>query len=167
MQQMAWSLAGESSQTLFLGMGGIALALIALGVLIHAAERSTFRHATRHAPRTGQSHVAQPVRRARHAHLSGSDLARLSAFRGRARLMAGEPLGDVRWWRKVAVAWRDGYAGWVIACAVGSFSMATHFGAWWLISGGGWGGAAVVTVLSTVLMAGTCAWIGLGLISGR
>ena len=64
-------------------------------------------------------------------------------------------------------AWREGYGGWIIACLAGSFSMATHFGAWWLIAGGGWLGAAVVTLGSTALMVLACAWVGLGLLNGR
>src|SRR5919205_1232619 len=47
---------------------------------------------------------------------------------------------------------REGYAGWIIAALVGAFSMATHFGAYWLIAGGGWLGAALVTLCSTVVM---------------
>ena len=96
--------------------------------------------------------------------LSPTELARLDAFRPRARLMADEPTGLVAWWRKVKLIWYGGHAGWIVAASLGSFSMATHFGAFWLISGGGWVGAAAITVLSTVGMVACCAWIMFGLI---
>lgn len=96
--------------------------------------------------------------------LTPADLARLDAFRPRARLMADEPTGLVAWWRKVQLIWHGGHAGWIVAALLGSFSMATHFGAFWLITGGGWLGAAVITVLSTIAMVACCAWIMLGLI---
>ncbi len=81
--------------------------------------------------------------------------------------MAGEPLETPGWWRKLRFAWREGYSGWVIASVAGAFSMATHFGAYWLITGGGWPGAIAITLLSTLVMVGACAWIGLGLITSR
>jgi hypothetical protein len=96
--------------------------------------------------------------------LTPAELARLEAFRPRARLMADEPTGIVAWWRKVQLIWHGGHAGWIVACLLGSFSMATHFGAFWLITGGGWPGAIVVTVLSTAAMVACCAWVMLGLI---
>jgi hypothetical protein len=96
--------------------------------------------------------------------LSPTELARLDAFRPRARLMADEPTGLVAWWRKVKLIWYGGHAGWIVAALAGSFSMATHFGAFWLITGGGWAGAAAITVLSTIGMVACCAWIMFGLI---
>jgi hypothetical protein len=99
--------------------------------------------------------------------LSPADLARLDAFRPRARLMADEPVGLVAWWRKLRLIWQEGHMGWVIAALVGSFSMATHFGAFWLITGGGWIGATAITVHSTAAMVGACAWIIVGLIDHR
>jgi hypothetical protein len=99
--------------------------------------------------------------------LSPADLARLDAFRPRARLMADEPVGLVAWWRKLQLIWHEGHMGWVIAALLGSFSMATHFGAYWLITGGGWVGATAITVLSTVAMVGACAWVIVGLIDHR
>jgi hypothetical protein len=96
--------------------------------------------------------------------LSPTELARLDAFRPRARLMADEPTGLVAWWRKVKLIWYGGHAGWIVAALLGSFSMATHFGAFWLITGGGWVGAAAITLLSTFGMVACCAWIMFGLI---
>jgi len=96
--------------------------------------------------------------------LSPTELARLDAFRPRARLMVDEPTGLVAWWRKVKLIWYGGHAGWIVAALAGSFSMATHFGAFWLITGGGWVGAAVITILSTIGMVACCAWIMFGLI---
>lgn len=98
-------------------------------------------------------------------HLSAAERARLNAFRPRARLMAGEPTGLRAWWRKMQLVWRGGHAGWIIATLVGAFSMATHFGAFWLITGGGWLGATVITLLSTAGMVAACAWVMLGLLS--
>ena len=63
--------------------------------------------------------------------------------------------------------WREGYAGWIIASLAGAFSMATHFGAYWLIAGGGWLGAAAITVGSTVVMVAICFWVVLGLAESR
>jgi hypothetical protein len=63
--------------------------------------------------------------------------------------------------------WRDGHAGWIVAALLGAFSMATHFGAFWLIVGGGWLGAIVVTVVATAAMTAACLWVLLGLVSPR
>jgi hypothetical protein len=142
--------------------GAVALALVALGVVVHSVEGK--------APAGAQASPsgARPgPMRARHAYLSAQELARLASFRHRARMMAGEPLGQLRWWQQVRVAWKGGYAGWVLACLIGSFSMATHFGAYWLIVGGGWLGAIVITLFSTMVMVAACAWIGLGIAAGR
>jgi hypothetical protein len=93
---------------------------------------------------------------------------RLAAFRQRARLMAGEPLERRDgWWHKLALLWRDGYSGWIIAALAGAFSMATHFGMWWLVAGGGWLGAALITLGSTVAMVAVGIWLMLGLIATR
>jgi hypothetical protein len=145
--------------TLVVAVAGALLAL--LGILIHAVERGGARPAVR----ANSAPIAS--RPTRHAHLSPSQLARLSAFRARARLMTGEPLRAPGLRGQLQHAWRDGHTGWIIACLAGSFSMATHFGAWWLIAGGGWLGAALVTLGCTGLMLWTCAWIGLGLLNGR
>jgi hypothetical protein len=142
-------------------VGAVALALVALGVAIHTVEGKASAGA---APARSATGAVQA--RTRHAHLTAQELNRLAAFRHRARMMAGEPLGQLRWWQQVRVAWRGGYAGWILACLIGSFSMATHFGAYWLIVGGGWLGAVVITLFSTVVMVATCAWIGLGIASG-
>ncbi len=147
----------------FAACAGVGVALVALGMAIHAVERRGAGTVSNR-PLTQTS---PPARRSRHAYLSAQELARLSSFRPRARMMAGEPLDGAGWWREVRLAWKDGYAGWVIACLLGSFSMATHFGAYWLITGGGWLGAIAITLLSTTLMVAACAWVGLGLISGR
>lgn len=146
-------------QTALLVVVCAGILLVLLGVLIHVSER-------RSAPAL-DSATSAPERRARHAHLSYAELARLSAYRSRARMMAGEPLIAPGLRAQLRHAWREGYAGWILACLAGSFSMATHFGAWWLISGGGWLGASVVTLGSTAIMLCACAWIGLGLLNGR
>jgi hypothetical protein len=147
--------------TLVVVVAGALLAL--LGIAIHALERTPDGSGGPRDP--GGPHSG--ARPARHAHLNAAELARLSAFRSRARMMAGEPLVRPGLRAQLRHAWREGYAGWILACLAGSFSMATHFGAWWLIAGGGWLGAAVVTLGSTALMLWTCAWIGLGLLNGR
>jgi hypothetical protein len=160
-------------EMLAVAVGALALALMVLGAAIHAVERRRPLGTSESVGGSGRSAVRangraiSPARRSRHAHLSAQELARLSAFRPRARMMAGEPLAPVRWWQRVRLAWREGYAGWIVASLLGSFSMATHFGAYWLIVGGGWPGAIAITLLSTVVMVSACAWIGLGLVSGR
>jgi len=151
-------------ETLTAILAVLAVLIVLLGIAIHALERRA--PAVEEHP-AGSPAAALTMRPARHDHLTRQELARLSAYRARARLMVGEPLVAPGWRAEVRHAWREGYAGWVIACLVGSFSMATHFGAWWLISGHGWAGAIVVTLLCTVVMVSTCAWIGLGLIKGR
>lgn len=150
---------GNPLETAVLIVACAGIALVLLGIAIHVSERRT-------APPPDAA-AREPERRARHAHLSYAELARLSAFRSRARMMAGEPLVAPGLRAQLRHAWREGYAGWILACLAGSFSMATHFGAWWLISGGGWLGAIVVTLGSTAVMLWTCAWIGLGLLNGR
>lgn len=153
-------------ETLTVLLAVLAGLLVLLGVAIHALERRAADRAGR--PGAGLEAGAERAGRpARHPHLSRQELERLWAWRSRARLMAGEPLAGPGWWGQVRHAWREGYSGWVIACLVGSFSMATHFGAWWLIAGGGWAGAVLVTLFSTFVMVSTCAWIGLGLLRGR
>jgi hypothetical protein len=161
------SLLATPAQTLAAALAAVAVAVIALGVVVVREEQ-------RAAPRSPQAQrgrlggTAGPVDRpSRHAHLSAQELARLSAFRVRARFLTGEPLEPPRWWQRMRLAWRHGYAGWIIAALAGSFSMATHFGAFWLITGGGWPGAIAITLLSTAIMVGLCAWIGLGLVSGQ
>ena len=151
-------------ETLTIALAGLAVLIVLLGIVVHALER---RSAPIPQPLGEDAPADLLVRPARHDHLTRQELDRLSAYRARARLMVGEPLVAPGWWAEVRHAWREGYAGWVIACLLGSFSMATHFGAWWLIAGRGWAGAIVVTLLSTVVMVSTCAWIGLGLIKGR
>ena len=82
-------------------------------------------------------------------------------------MMAGEPVGRPGWWAKLRLIWRGGYAGWIVAALVGAFSMATHFGMFWLVVGGGWLGAIVITLLSTAAMSLACVWIVLGLVNPR
>ena len=138
----------------------LAALLALLGVAVHVAERSAT-----HPPVARPE--ATPSRPARHRHLSAVELARLSAVRSRARLMEQETLSPPGWVAQVRHAWRGGYSGWILACLAGAFSMATHFGVWWLAAGGGMLGAVAVTLLCTVVMVVACAWIGLGLIAGR
>ena len=133
--------------------------LIALGVVVHVSERGT-----RDPARSGPIGAPRP---ARHRYLSAPELARLSAIRSRARLMEEAPLSSPGWWAQLRHAWRGGYSGWILACLAGAFSMATHFGVWWLAAGGGMLGAVAVTLVCTALMVTACAWIGLGLIAGR
>lgn len=153
-------------------VAAIASLLLVVGVVgtafteVQLAKRQR-HHGTDHGTSAHRTQGHRVVRKAptNAGGLSAEEVARLNAFRATARYMAGESMESVTWWRKVRHAWRDGYAGWIVASLVGAFSMATHFGAYWLISGGGWLGAAAVTVLSTAAMVGVCAWIGLGLIT--
>lgn len=157
------ALAGTTADALFFAALVLAALLAALGIAVHLTER---------APRTRQAAALAPgavavSRPARHRHLNTQELTRLSAFRARARLMAGEPLRAPGWVGTVRYAWQQGYSGWIVACLAGSFSMATHFGVWWFAAGGAWLGAILVTLLCTVVMVAACAWIGLGLVAGR
>lgn len=155
-----WSaLLASPAEIVGVALAAVALAVAGLGLAIYKVEGAG-------EPRTPPS-PARPVHAPQHRHLSATELTRLAAFRPRARLMAGEPLKPIRWWRKIRLAWKDGYAGWILACLAGAFSMATHFGAFWLIAGGGWPGAIAITLLSTAVMVALCAWIGVGLISGH
>ncbi|MGH2354379.1 MAG: hypothetical protein ACRDI2_03400 [Chloroflexota bacterium] len=152
----------QAAAILGLLLAGLAIALFKLELGKTARRRRRLRQAlaaAEHARRTAAQNAAEPGK------LSPADLARLDAFRPRARLMAGEPTEPITWWTKVRLVWRGGYAGWIIAALVGAFSMATHFGAFWLIAGGGWLGAAVITILSTAVMVAACLWILLGLVA--
>jgi hypothetical protein len=155
------------------GAGSLVLAGGILGLLLSALALALARMELGPGAARRRRQRRQPVARHRHdqasplagsEHLTPAELARLATFRPRARLMADEPVGLVAWWRKVQLIWRGGHAGWLIAAFVGAFSMATHFGAFWLIVGGGWVGAAVITMLSTLAMVALCAWIMMGLL---
>jgi hypothetical protein len=159
------ALTGSAPDGVFIAVLALVALLGVLGVAVHVAERSPQRAG-------GGSSVRPPAppsarRPAQHRHLSAGDLSRLSAFRARARLLEGEPLHAPGWAAQLRRAWRQGYSGWIVACLAGAFSMATHFGVWWLAAGGGWPGAVLITFVSTAVMVSACAWIGLGLIAGR
>jgi hypothetical protein len=167
--------AESSLGSILAAAGFVAAALAALAVALHRLElgqgarrrrrlRQAMAAAERERARTAR---LQQATRASPEPLSPRDLSRLAAFRPRARLMAGEPLGKPGWVAKLQHLWRDGHSGWIIAALVGAFSMATHFGAYWLIAGGGWLGATLVTLGSTVLMTAACFWVLLGLVSPR
>ena len=161
-------MAGTSTTSLVVAAAFVLAALTGLGVALYQLElgpaarrRRRLHHAVTRAERVRAPAAENGDR------LSTQDLARLTAFRPRARLMAGEPLGRPEWLAKLRLMWREGHAGWIVATMVGAFSMATHFGAYWLIAGGGWLGAAVVTVASTILMTAVGFWILLGLLGAR
>ena len=156
---MFGAVAGSPFESLALPAVALVALLIALGVVVHLAERT---------PRGQPPGAAEPrpVRPAQHQHLSAAELARLSAVRSRARLMEEAPLDSPGWWAQLRHAWRGGYSGWILACLAGAFSMATHFGVWWLAAGGDILGAVAVTLVCTAVMVTACAWIGLGLIAG-
>lgn len=164
------------------GSLAIAAAVLALllGALIAAVSRLEFGKAARRRRRLRQALARAQRARAQAASetartraLSPADLARLEAFRERARLLEGEPepapstSGPFGWWSKLRIMWRTGYSGWIIAAVAGAFSMATHFGAFWLIAGGGWPGAVAITLASTVVMVAACFWVMLGLVGPR
>jgi hypothetical protein len=154
------AVAASPFESLALPVTALVVLLIALGVVVHMSERAPGRP-------PAASAEAQHTRPARHEHLSAAELARLSAIRSRAQLMEEAPLNPPGWPAQLRHAWRNGYSGWILACLAGAFSMATHFGVWWLAAGGGMAGAVAVTLVCTVLMVAACAWIGLGLIAGR
>jgi hypothetical protein len=159
---------GATPQTLVLAVVILGLLLAALAVALSKIEFGQEARSRRQAQRamaTARARRQAPTASRGSGELSPADLARLDVFRPRARLMAGEPTGLPGWWRKLQLIWRDGHAGWIIASLVGAFSMATHFGAFWLIAGGGWLGATVITILSTLVMVAACLWILMGLLS--
>lgn len=150
---------------------------LALTMLVVALRQTEFGKAARRRQRLRQALVRAERARALAAQaaaheaeaLTSAEMARLAALRSRARRDAGtsadraDPAAPARAWTKVQRMWRTGYAGWIIAAMAGAFSMATHFGAFWLIIGGGWLGAALITLLSTAAMVAACLWIGYGL----
>ena len=148
-----------------------AIFTLALAALVVALAKTEFGKAARRRRRLRQALARSQRTRALAAAaargaggLTPEELARLEALRARAGLLADEPLGRPSWWRTLRSLWREGYAGWIIAALGGAFSMATHFGAFWLIAGGGWLGAILITLLATALMVAACVWIGLGLL---
>ena len=166
---MDWeALAATPPATLLAAGAFVVLALAGLGI---ALVRLEFGQAARRRRRLHQA--LQRAERARAAaraeqaspgQLTPAEAARLHAFRARARLMVGEPLETITGLARVRAVMRDGHAGWVWATLIGAFSMATHFGAYWLIAGGGWPGAALVTLLGTAIMVALCLWVLVGLI---
>lgn len=172
-----WAMLVESPGQAFLAAAFLVAALGALGVTVAKTE---FGKAARRRRRLHQMASQASRERAHRAvdavggtgpaaanGLTPHDLARLTRFRPRARLMRGEPLEQPAWVAKLRLLWRDGYAGWIVAALAGAFSMATHFGMLWLVTGGGWTGAVVVTVASTAAMVAVCIWLLLGLIPSR
>jgi hypothetical protein len=144
-------------------VAGLAIALFRLEIGTTARRRRRLRAALARAERARAAERSG----ARAGDLSPAEAHRLEAFRPRARLMAGEPLGRIGWIARLRRLWREGYAGWIIASLAGAFSMATHFGAYWLIAGGGWLGAALITLGSTLVMVALCFWVVLGLAETR
>ena len=163
---MVAELAATPWHTLVVAGAFVALALVALGFALvrwelgqAARRRRRLRTALAQAERT-RAAERSPVQPGR---LTPEEARRLEAFRPRARLMAGEPTGPLGTAVRLRALWREGYSGWIIASFVGAFSMATHFGAYWLIAGGGWLGAALVTIGSTLVMVAVCLWVVMGL----
>ena len=147
-------------ESLALPAAALVALLVVLGVVVHLSERAPV-------PQRPLGIDAPHARPARHEHLSAAELARLAAVRSRATLMEKAEVNPPGWMAQLRHAWRGGYSGWILACLAGAFSMATHFGVWWLAAGGGMLGAVAVTLVCTAVMVIACAWIGLGLIAGR
>lgn len=166
---MSWeALAATSSTTLLAASAFLVLALTGLAV---ALARVEFGKAARRRRRLHQAlqraeraRAAARAEEARDGRLTPAEAARLAAFRARARTMVGEPLETITGLARVRALMRDGHSGWVWATLIGAFSMATHFGAYWLIAGGGWLGAALITMLGTAIMVALCLWVLLGLV---
>jgi Flp pilus assembly protein TadB len=167
---MAVQLAGTSWPVLVGAAAFVALAVAGLGTALFKWEFSkAARRRRRLRTALARAERERAVRSAA-AHagaLTPEEARRLEAFRPKARLMADEPTRPVGWSARLRALWREGYAGWIIASLVGAFSMATHFGAYWLIAGGGWLGAGLVTLGSTVVMVAICLWVVLGLAESR
>lgn len=88
--------------------------------------------------------------------LTLDDIRRLVAFRRRIPDLQGEPIGPMTFAQRWSAARRRGIFAWGAAAGAGAFSMATHFIVLWLALGGGWVGAAVMTMVSTIVMTGIC-----------
>ncbi len=147
----------------------VALALAALAAALYKLEFSKAARRRRRLhealARAERARAASKAGTAPGSPLTPDEVRRLQAFRTRARMMVDEPLTPLPWHRKLRLLWRDGYSGWILAALVGAFSMATHFGAFWLIAGGGWLGATLITLLSTILMVAACFWVLIGLVA--
>jgi hypothetical protein len=161
------ALASTPTGTLAAAAGFFALAIALLAVALAKTEfgkaarrRRRLRQALARTERLRAAVSAQtrPTTRT----LTPAEAVRLGALR--PRHIVAERYGRVTTWGKLRLLWSQGYAGAMVAVLVGAFSMATHFGAYWLIAGGGWPGAIAITVLSTVLVVAACIWIGLGLL---
>src|SRR5919202_244476 len=160
---MVGNLAGASWPAILAAGGFVALALAGLVVALFKLElgkaarrRRRLRAALARAER---ARAATRNATTRPGELTPEEARRLEALRPRARLLAGEPVRPPGFYGRLRALWREGHAGWRIASCVGAFSMATHFGAYWLIAGGGWLGATLVTLLSTAAMVAICFWI--------
>lgn len=115
----------------------------------------------------GDSDAAHHSSNAVTGRITAAEAQRLAPLRARAAYIEHHPTRPRPFWLRVRILWRSGYAGWIAAILIGSFSMATHFGAYWLIAGGGWLGAIGITLLSTGMMVFIGGWIGLGLVDSR
>jgi hypothetical protein len=172
-----WAMLAESPGQAFLAAAFLVAAFAALGVTLAKTEFGKAARRRRHLYQRASQTARERAQRAADAvgaaapagagGLTPADLARLARFRPRARMMRGEPLEQPAWFGKLRLLWRDGYSGWIVASLAGAFSMATHFGLLWLVSGGGWAGAAVVTLASTAVMVTVCVWLLLGLNPSR
>jgi hypothetical protein len=163
-----WAALGSTSSESLLGAAAIfGAAVTLLGVTLFKTEfgkaarrRRRLRQALARAERARAASAA--VRSA--GALTPTELVRLRTLRAKAGDAGGtRQVAGPAWWGKLRVLWRRGYAGLIVAVLIGAFSMATHFGAFWLIAGGGWPGAIAVTLLSTLLVVAVCIWIAAGL----
>ncbi|MBI3972813.1 MAG: hypothetical protein HY332_16170 [Chloroflexi bacterium] len=153
-----------------LAVAGLAFSLAKLEFGKAARRRRRLRQALARAARARAAQQAS-LSPERIGVLPENELARLATFR--EYFDVDEPKGNTvtsvpsGWLGRVRFLWRRGYRGWLLASLIGAFSMATHFGAFWLIADGGWLGAAVVTLGSTVLMVAVCFWILEGLVGTK
>src|SRR5579883_3295942 len=160
-EDVTWGeLASTSAGTLLAAWAFLLLALAGLGLVLFKLElspaarrRRRLQQALARAERRRAEQEAQA--RSASGRLTPQELSRLAALRNQMRL-AEERLTPPSWLDRLRFLWREGYSGWIIASLVGAFSMATHFGAFWLIAGGGWLGATLITLGSTVLMVAAC-----------
>jgi Flp pilus assembly protein TadB len=163
----SWAAIAGAAVFIAAAIAGLAFTLVKLEVGKTARRRRRVRAALERAERGRAVERATERAASNRSGLTPEEARRLEEFRPRARLMAGEPDHPLGFVARLRRLWREGYAGWIIASGVGAFSMATHFGAYWLIAGGGWLGAIVITVLSTLVMVLICFWLVLGLAESR
>lgn len=166
------------SQFVLFAMVGVALVAIVAGITRHELadrrrlgvtrlQREQQRHVVAVLLGRGGAATALSEEDSEATGLTGEDWARLEAFRARARLLAatGEALGTPGWRARLRAARRDGHTALFVVAVLGSANLAMHFGAAALILGSSLLFAGVLTLFSTLVLAGVVVAVILDLLS--